>query len=383
MACHATPRHALACAMPSHPEGHRRSMKSPSPSYLAKQRSPKRKFRTVHSFLHIPIILFFPPFLFLVLPKTVPCRRVVPDWDSLTSTLSYTSPLLVFAICSVPVPASLLFFHGRYISLPSSTFPSLPRHEPPVSTLRSTQHRHVLSFMATFPHNHSSLVFKTSSPHNDHVTTHHVFTTPVSVQRHGLFVSLSSSSSPFPHLNLLSTVPPLAAIHPPQQPPVTPTLVPPLDASRASLSYAVSSALGQKPPTPPPENVPSEEHVASWFSDSRSHSSQYTAENTCEMICYLWFSQSSSLSPVNTSPSQPIIPFNPQTARLQFSVSSVFVHFMQKLLQTTQLSQSVIVLSLHYVYRLKERNSGTIAHPGSEFRVSVAALMMANKFVDE
>jgi len=56
---------------------------------------------------------------------------------------------------------------------------------------------------------------------------------------------------------------------------------------------------------------------------------------------------------------------------------------MQKLLQTTQLSQSVIVLSLHYVFRLKERNSGTIAHPGSEFRVAVAALMMANKFVDE
>ena len=292
-------------------------------------------------------------------------------------------PLIGLAICSVPVPASLLFFHGRYISLPSSTFPSLPHHEPPVSTLRSPQHRRVLSFMATFPHNHSSLVFKTPPPHNDHITSHHAPTTPVSVQRHGLFVPLSCFSSSFPHSMLLSTVPPLAAIHPPQQPQVTPTLVPPLDASRASLPYAASSALGQRPPTPPPDNVPSEEHVASWFSDSRSHSSQYTAENTCEMICYLWFSQSSNLSPVNTSPSQPIIPFNPQTARLQFSVSSVFVHFMQKLLQTTQLSQSVIVLSLHYVYRLKERNSGTIAHPGSEFRVAVAALMMANKFVDE
>ena len=175
-------------------------------------------------------------------------------------------------------------------------------------------------------------------------------------------------------------MPPLAAIRPP---PPQPSPKPSLDASRASLPYSASSAWGQKPPTPPPENVPSEEHVASWFSDSRSHSSQYTAENTCEMICYLWFSQSSNLSPVNTSPSQPYIPFNPKTARLQFSVSSVFVHFMQKLLQTTQLSQSVIVLSLHYVYRLKERNSGTIAHPGSEFRVAVAALMMANKFVDE
>ncbi|KAI9509873.1 cyclin-domain-containing protein [Russula earlei] len=180
-----------------------------------------------------------------------------------------------------------------------------------------------------------------------------------------------------------TALPPLAALQPPQHLQVTPILVTPADASRSSLSYAANPAWGQKPPTPPPDIVPSEEHVASWFSDSRSHSSQYTAENTCEMICYLWFSQSSNLSPVNTSPSQPFIPFNPKTARLQFSVSSVFVHFMQKLLQTTQLSQSVIVLSLHYVFRLKERNSGTVAHPGSEFRVAVAALMMANKFVDD
>lgn len=197
MARHATPRHALACAMPSHPEGHRRSMKSPSPSYLAKQRSPKRKFRTVHSFLHIPIILFFPPFLFLVLPNTVPCRRVVPDWDWLNLYAFIYQPLIGLAICSVPVPASLLFFHGRYISLPSSTFPSLPRHEPPVSTLRSPQHRRLLSFMATFPHNHSSLVFKTSPSLDDHITTHHVLTTPVSVQGQGLSVSFPPSPLPF------------------------------------------------------------------------------------------------------------------------------------------------------------------------------------------
>lgn len=301
---------------------------------------------------------------------------------ALRPELSYTSPLLSRAICSAPVSASLLFFHGRYISLLSSPFAPLPRHEPPVFALRSPQHRRVLSFMApTLPRNHSSLVFKTPPPDNDHFATHHIVTTPVSVQGHGSFVS--SLSRFLFHRSNGPVVPPLAALHPPPQPQVTPTLVPPLDASRASLPYAASSAWGQKPPTPPPDHVPSEQHVASWFSDSRSHSSQYTAENTCEMICYLWFSQSSIISPVNTSPSQPFIPFNPQTARLQFSVSSVFVHFMQKLLQTTQLSQSVIVLSLHYVYRLKERNSGTSAHPGSEFRVAVAALMMANKFVDE
>ena len=309
----------------------------------------------------------------------MPSRRSRLGLAHLRDAFIY-QPLIGLAICSVPVPASLLFFHGRYISLLSSAFPSPPYNEPPFPAVRSPHPHRVLSFMATFPLNHSSLVFKTPSPDHDNFATHNLLAAPVSLQRHGLFVY--PSLTPFHHLNQ-STVPPLATIHPPQ-PQASPAFVPPpLDASRASLPYSASSGWGQKPPTPPPDNAPSEEHVASWFSDSRSRSSQYTAENTCEMICYLWFSQSSNLSPVNTSPSQPFIPINPKTAKLQFSVSSVFVHFMQKLLQTTQLSQSVIVLSLHYVYRLKERNSGTIAHPGSEFRVAVAALMMANKFVDE
>ncbi|KAJ2915325.1 hypothetical protein MD484_g5103, partial [Candolleomyces efflorescens] len=56
---------------------------------------------------------------------------------------------------------------------------------------------------------------------------------------------------------------------------------------------------------------------------------------------------------------------------------------MQKLLETTQVSQSVIVLSLHYIYRLKERNHFTPAQRGSEFRIAVAGLMMANKFLDD
>lgn len=71
------------------------------------------------------------------------------------------------------------------------------------------------------------------------------------------------------------------------------------------------------------------------------------------------------------------------TAALQFAPSPQFINFMQKLLQTTQVSQSVIVLSLHYIYRLKEENHFTNGKPGSEFRVAVVALMLANKFIDD
>ena len=53
---------------------------------------------------------------------------------------------------------------------------------------------------------------------------------------------------------------------------------------------------------------------------------------------------------------------------------------MQKLLETTEVSQSVIVLSLQYIYRLKERDESGVGKPGSEFRVTIMVLMMANKF---
>ncbi|KAI5997769.1 cyclin-domain-containing protein [Pisolithus marmoratus] len=107
---------------------------------------------------------------------------------------------------------------------------------------------------------------------------------------------------------------------------------------------------------------------------------------TCEMVCYLWFSapsSSSQLSPhqIPSPPYSPEIP--PTTSPLQLAPSAAFVQFMHKLLETTQVSQSVIVLSLHYIWRLKERNRFTNGLPGSEFRIAVAALMMANKFLDD
>ncbi|KAG1855970.1 hypothetical protein F4604DRAFT_1799664 [Suillus subluteus] len=121
-----------------------------------------------------------------------------------------------------------------------------------------------------------------------------------------------------------------------------------------------------------------------WFDDSLKRSPHYIAEKTCEMICYLWFSVSLSSS-TSTQPLTP--PYSPEipaaTSSLQLAASPAFVSFMQKLLETTQVSQSVIVLSLHYIWRLKERNRYTAGLPGSEFRIAVAALMMANKFLDD
>ncbi|KAL6307485.1 cyclin-domain-containing protein [Sparassis latifolia] len=130
--------------------------------------------------------------------------------------------------------------------------------------------------------------------------------------------------------------------------------------------------------------------VFDWLGDCQQRPSQYIVEKTCEMICYLWFSSlpsSSSPSKRNCPDPQQPQPYFPHssssTASLQFSVSPAFVRFMQKVLETTQVSQSVIVLSLHYIYRMKARNRFTTGQAGSEYRVALAALMMANKFVDD
>jgi Cyclin, N-terminal domain len=102
------------------------------------------------------------------------------------------------------------------------------------------------------------------------------------------------------------------------------------------------------------------------------------------MISYLWFSSkhdSSRSKRARTSPSLGKI--DPSTAAMQFSPTQKFIAYVRKLLETTQVSQSVIVLSLHYVYRLRQQNCNTPAQSGSEFRVAVIALMLANKFLDE
>lgn len=155
-----------------------------------------------------------------------------------------------------------------------------------------------------------------------------------------------------------------------------------------SLEPSPSSSTQYEPPEDP---FASTSYTLDWFGSDSHRSSRFIAEKTCEMVCYLWFStlSSNNASPskrnrVNSSQHASFSPHsNSSTAMLQFSVSPAFVRFMQKVLETTQVSHSVIVLSLHYICRLKARNPFTSGQAGSEYRVAIAALMLANKFVDE
>ena len=169
------------------------------------------------------------------------------------------------------------------------------------------------------------------------------------------------------------------------------------DASSNRLPSVVVPSRSLEPSPSSSQNEPPEDPFSSttytldWFGTDSYRSSRFIAEKFCEMICYLWFStiSSTSASPSKRNRVAPTQPdsFSPHsnasTAKLQFSVSPAFVRFMQKVLETTQVSHSVIVLSLHYICRLKARNPFTSGQAGSEYRVAIAALMLANKFVDE
>ncbi|KAI0757467.1 cyclin-domain-containing protein [Daedaleopsis nitida] len=213
-------------------------------------------------------------------------------------------------------------------------------------------------------------------------------------------VLVNSQHLPQPSLPPISHLDRSFARHTPPVTPPTEHLVTKYD----TYSYRLPSAI---PPMPSrsldasPSSSQSDVHEdpflsttyqLDWFGSDSHRSARFIAEKTCEMICYLWFSTISSSSSESPSKRNRVASsyhpsFSPHsnsaTAKLQFSVSPAFTRFMQKVLETTQVSQSVIVLSLHYIYRLKGRNPYTSGQAGSEYRVAIAALMLANKFVDD
>ena len=115
-----------------------------------------------------------------------------------------------------------------------------------------------------------------------------------------------------------------------------------------------------------------------------------------QMVCYLWF-----WSPTSSNSSSS---FDSSASALQLQPHPHFIHFLSKVITQTQLSKTVLVLALHYLWLLKrpvmagaagrhEATMGPVNAPselataqvgqGSQYTVSVIALMLANKFMDE
>lgn len=151
---------------------------------------------------------------------------------------------------------------------------------------------------------------------------------------------------------------------------------------RAVFSQTLSDCCLARPPSPVTEPVlvppPPTNKVA---------------EFAAQMICYLWFAEPSSLersstlrqtTPSSTSPT--LFPHS-QTQSAPISTAQLvpnpeFVVFIHNVLNTTQLSHSVVLLALFYIHRLKCLNP-IKPNPKSEYRIGVVSLMLANKMLDD
>ncbi|GAA5944608.1 uncharacterized protein JCM15063_000056 [Sporobolomyces koalae] len=123
----------------------------------------------------------------------------------------------------------------------------------------------------------------------------------------------------------------------------------------------------QAPPSPPPvAALPQPSPLASF---------------AAEMFVWLWFATDSA-NDDKQDPASDRDNGSGTSARLQFSPSRRFVGFCHDVLTTTQVSHSVVLLALLFVSRLKQKNVIAGA-AGSEFRLAVTGLMLANKVLDD
>lgn len=67
----------------------------------------------------------------------------------------------------------------------------------------------------------------------------------------------------------------------------------------------------------------------------------------------------------------------------RFHPQEKFVAFIRDTIKTTQVSTSVLILALLYVQRLKLQHPKLRGQEGSEYRLSVTAMMLGNKFLDD
>lgn len=81
-------------------------------------------------------------------------------------------------------------------------------------------------------------------------------------------------------------------------------------------------------------------------------------------IYSIWHSE--SFSALTAAPSEKVLEFS---------------HFVKELLRATKLSFSVLILSMKYIHRIKNRCQGLHGKPGSEYRLLVCTLNLAMKYL--
>jgi hypothetical protein len=104
-----------------------------------------------------------------------------------------------------------------------------------------------------------------------------------------------------------------------------------------------------------------------------------------ETVCHIWFSSGTPSSHRNIFPSRSSVSTAPLPV-IAFSVTELpYVQSVLEVLETTQLPQSTIPLSLYYIYCAKEQDqlTGSELFESGPFRVTIVAMMIADQFLNE
>lgn len=102
----------------------------------------------------------------------------------------------------------------------------------------------------------------------------------------------------------------------------------------------------------------------------------------CKVTCLFWFETGATLRQIESAPDHlPAFPSLSTPPEVKPQIQ--FRKWVVTLLSTTQVTQSVILLALMFIYRLKGYNPTVKGKPGSEYRLLTVALMLGNKFLDD
>ncbi|KAI8340151.1 cyclin-domain-containing protein [Chlamydoabsidia padenii] len=110
------------------------------------------------------------------------------------------------------------------------------------------------------------------------------------------------------------------------------------------------------------------------------------------MIYILWHRRRSSVMALHSASSQQrnahmdnthLLINQGDTVSMLKGSNSAFRRFCQQVLTVTQLSESVVILSLKYIAKLLQKSPHIQGAEGSEYRLFIVALMLANKFHDD
>ncbi|CAG8523684.1 19331_t:CDS:2 [Rhizophagus irregularis] len=109
------------------------------------------------------------------------------------------------------------------------------------------------------------------------------------------------------------------------------------------------------------------------------------SEFAAHMTCFLWFGDYLMDTHTPTSIIAPPPPpgGNGHRRYAEFKPRDAFKKFCKDVISATQVSHSVILLSLLYIHRMKINNPTIKGQNGSEYRTFTVALMLANKFLDD